>query len=126
MTRRLALLVGSCLALWLVSAYPTSLWGGEQAVVFSAVAMGICLVPTALTLGLALWAGRSDPAQQALFVLAGTGIRMMLVLLATLILNTNFPYFQSFGFLVWVLVYYLFTLTLEVSLLIAARPAADE
>jgi hypothetical protein len=118
------LLVGS-LGFWAAAVYPTRLLGGEPAVVYSAVAVGLCLVPTAATLLWAERAFRGSPEQQLLMVLGGTGVRMATVLGAGLVLYYAVPYFQQTSFWICLLVFYLFTLALEMVLLIKGLPAAD-
>jgi hypothetical protein len=64
-------------------------------------------------------------------VLGGTGLRLFFVLGAGLVLTGAVPYFQLQSFWVWVLVFYLFTLALEMLLairsltLLERRRAAD-
>jgi hypothetical protein len=126
MKRRLGLLTAGSLALWLAVSYPARLLGGESAVVYSAVAVALCLAPTLATLAWAGWALDQSPEQQLLMLLGGTGVRMGVVLGAGLALYTFVPYFQESGFWVWLLVFYLFTLALEMALLVAGRAAAGD
>src|SRR5262249_26061920 len=79
----------------------------------------VCLVPALLTLGWVTWAARRSPEQQLLGVLGGTGVRLFFVAGAGLALYNLVDYFrESPGFLTWVLVWYLFTLALEVGVLL--------
>jgi len=124
-TRSLGLLVGGSLTFWLVVAYPAWLLGGEAAVVFSAVAGLLCLVPTAATLLWCLWASREAPEQRLLAVMGGTGVRLVVVLGAGMALFHALPYFHYPTFWIWVIVFYLFTLTLEVGLILTRPSAMD-
>ena len=118
MKKRLAILVGGSLALWWVLAYPAYHLGGVPGLVSSAVALGLCLAPTVATLVWANWASGSSPEQQLLMVLGGTGVRMAFVLGSALILYCTEAYFQNMSFWMWILVFYLLTLALEIVLLV--------
>lgn len=123
--RQAALLIGGTLSLWLLAAYPASRLGGDQALVHSAVAMALCLVPAVLTLVVANWACSQASEQHLLLVLGGSGVRMFGVLSACLLLSTYAPYFQPLAFWIWVLVFYLYVLGLEVFLLVLGRMASE-
>jgi hypothetical protein len=125
-TKRVGLLIAATLAVWGVAVYPAWYQWGEPAVVYSSVAAVLCLLPTAATMLWAGWAYRQTPEQQLLMVLGGTGVRMGLVLGAGLILNTFVPYFQQQLFWVWLLVFYLLTLALEMILVVKGQPAASD
>jgi hypothetical protein len=126
--RTVALLVGGTAGLWLIAAYPAYRLGGEEALVYSGVAAGLCLLPMAGTL---VWTGRAlrgRPEQALLAVMGGTGLRLVLVIGVALALHLAAPYFHGRSFLVWVVVFYLVTLALEMGLLLArhgetGRPA---
>jgi len=125
--RRLAVFLAMSLAFWVLVAVPARHLWGDTALTYSAAALGLCLVPAAVTLA---WAGRAlhGPAdQQLLLVLGGTGIRMFAVLAAGLVLYTRVEYFQKeHGFWVWVLVFYLFTLALEMTLIVSGSRGDQE
>jgi hypothetical protein len=126
-SRRLSLLTGGCLAFWLLTALPARhLGGGDLAVVYAGTAVLLCLAPAVATL---LWAGhaaRHDPQQEVLVVLGSTGVRLFGVVLAAWLLHSLVPLYQEQGgFWLWLLAAYLFTLALEVTLLVAGRPRAD-
>jgi hypothetical protein len=70
-----------------------------------------------VTFLLARLAAGAAPEQRLLLILGGTGIRMMAVLLAVMVLFGT-SYFNSLAFALWVLVFYLGTLALEVALLL--------
>jgi hypothetical protein len=103
---------------WAAVAYPVSLWAGETAWLLSAVAMGLCLLPAAATL---VWMNRTasvDPTQQVYAWLGGTGIRLFFVGAAGVVLTRGIPDIFDTDFLIWLLVFYLFTLALEVGLVL--------
>jgi threonine/homoserine/homoserine lactone efflux protein len=98
----------------------------EAAVVFLATALALCLAPAVVTL---LWgerALRQSADKQLLMVMGGTGVRMAFVLLAGWALYQYVPYYQQQpSFLIWLAVGYLFTLALDMTLLLAGRPDED-
>src|SRR6516162_668212 len=117
--RRLGILIGGSLAFWVLVALPARQLWGESAAVFFGVGILLCLIPTALTMVWAKWALDRSAEQQLLMVLGGTGVRLFFVLTSGLLLYFLVPYFQGHqSFWVWILVAYLFTLVLEVSLIV--------
>ncbi len=127
MIRRLLLLVSGSLAFWVLVGIPARLLGGgDLALAYSGTALLLCLVPAVLTLA---WAGKALEGtidQQLFLVLGGTGLRMFSVLGAAWVLYEWVPYYRlAAGFWVWVLISYLFTLALELTLMLAARPAQE-
>lgn len=122
MKRRLLLLLTVPLGVWLVAAYPVHRLGGDEALVHSATAAALCLLPTSLTLVWSAWAERQSSDQQVMAMLGGTGVRLFTVVGLGLVLHLAVPYFAGQRFLVWLLVYYLLTLALEMALLVAGRP----
>jgi hypothetical protein len=110
--------------LWLLLALPASyLGGGDDAVVQSGWAALLCLLPATAVMIWADWAFRQSPEHQMYVVLGGGGVRMFFVLAAGLLLAEVVGWFRGqIGFWVWLLVFYLFTLALEVGLLLAAQP----
>jgi hypothetical protein len=130
--RRVLLLCGGSAAFWLLASLPFRILAddrerGNAAVAYAGVAMLLCLIPACGTL---LWASRSlnrSPDEQMVAILGGTGLRLFPVALAGFALSQGVPYFQKYpGFLIWLAAAYLFTLTLEIALLLAGRPAAEE
>jgi threonine/homoserine/homoserine lactone efflux protein len=122
--RRLLFLLGGCAAFCLLVGLPTRHLGGDDAaVVFIATALALCLAPAVVTL---LWgerALRQSVDQQLVMVLGGTGVRMAFVLLAGWALYQYVPYYQRQSrFLIWLAVCYLFTLALDMTLLLTGRP----
>jgi hypothetical protein len=124
--KRVGLLITVTLTAWALIAYPARLLWGDDALVYSAVAAALCLVPTALTMLWAGWATRQSPEQQLMMVLGGTGVRMGVVLGVGLMLYSWVPLFGQQSFWVWVLLFYLLTLALEMVLVVKGQPAADE
>jgi hypothetical protein len=125
MTRSIELLVGGAIAIWLLLLYPAYRLGGEAAILFSTVALLLCLAPTVLTMLWTRWATAQSPEQQLVAVLGGTGVRMGLVLAVGLALYRWSSPFSHVRFLFWLLVFYLLTLALEITLLIAGERTAQ-
>lgn len=127
MIRRLLLLLGGCAAFCLLVGLPARhLGGGDTAVVFIATALALCLIPAVVTLVWGERALRRSADQQLVMVLGGTGVRMAFVLLAGWALYQYVPYYQrQSGFLIWLAVGYLFTLALDMTLLLAGRPERE-
>jgi hypothetical protein len=124
---RLMTLVSACSVFWALTALPVRYWTqGELVLVYSGTAMLLCLVPGVLTLVWAGFAFRLDHDQQLVMVLAATGVRMFSVLLVALLLYLYVPFYRiEGGFLIWLIVFYLFTLALEMYLLLQDRPRID-
>ncbi|MFN4259799.1 MAG: hypothetical protein ACK4RK_10910 [Gemmataceae bacterium] len=126
MKARLGPLFLGSLTAWVVTIYPARWLFGDQAVLFGTVAAVLCLVPAALTLW---WAGRVDarqPELALLVVLGGMGMRMIVVLGSGLALALSAPNFRQPAFWLWLLGFYLFTLALEIGLMVSARAASGE
>lgn len=134
MIRRLGALVAGIIAFWAVlAALVWLLWdraidpesgpSREVALTFSGVAALLCLLPALGTLAWSAWGQQHSPEQQLYAALGGSGIRMFFVLGAGMLL-TNLPYFQQPGFWMWVLAFYLFTLLLEVVLVLRGLPVS--
>lgn len=124
--KRVGILIGCTLLLWGAVAYPAWLLGGEPALVYTIVAVALCLTPTALTLLWAEWSSRQSPEQQMTMALGGTGVRMGFVLGVGLLLYTLVPYFRQQSFWLCLLLFYLFTLALEMVLVVRGRAAAEQ
>jgi hypothetical protein len=115
--KSLGVLIAGTLAVWAAAAYPARLLWGDSAVLFSATAGLLCLVPTAATL---IWCQRSfrgAPQWQLLAVLGGTAVRMLFVVVAGLVLFLTVPEYQHKRFWLWLVAFYLLTLTLEMILI---------
>jgi hypothetical protein len=117
------ILVLALLAFWLLTAFPVARFTGDLSqILLSGVAAGLCLVPTALTLVWGRWALRQPPQQQLTMVLGGTGVRMAVVLVAAFALSSQ-PVFQQQSFWIWLVVAYVYSLGVEMVLLLTGRPA---
>jgi len=118
-SRHLKLFLFGAAAFWAVAAYPALRFGGTAAFVYTLVSLGLCATPTVVV---AWWCGRTPQrtAGERLFLmLGGTGLRMGLVLGIGLALYLAVPYFQHLSFWVWLLVFYLYLLGLEIYLILA-------
>ncbi len=123
MTQRLLLLIGGSAALWLLLALPARhLGGGDDALKYSGTAALLCTVPMALTLVLTTRLAARNPRMAAIAVLGATGARMFAVLLAGGLLSVADPSFREPAFWLWLVVFYLATLALDVGLLLASLP----
>ena len=122
--RRVLLLIAGSLALWLLVALPARMLGGaDAAIIFSGTALLICLVPAVGTLLWVMWGLQWHPEQQPTMILGSTGLRLFFVLAVALLISQVVPYYQEqTGFWIWLLVFYLITLALEMGLLLSARP----
>jgi hypothetical protein len=109
------LITGSA-TFWLLTALPARiLGGGDDAIALSGTAMLLCLVPGVGTLAWAEWTRKRMPQHMPIAVLGGTGVRMFVVLGTGLLLYETAPHYEGkTGFWIWILVFYLFTLALEI------------
>ncbi|HEV3120165.1 MAG TPA: hypothetical protein VGY58_24100 [Gemmataceae bacterium] len=123
MKRNVAILVAGVAGSWLLVFYPARLLWGDKAPVLAAVAGLLCLIPALVTLVWSRWALRSTPEQQLLAVMGGTGLRMIFAAGAGIAMFLLSDYFHEPGFLIWVVVFYLVTLALEVSLVLGEYSA---
>ncbi len=90
----------------------------------SAVAMGLCLVPGVGILALVGRMRHKSPEWRMGVSLLGAVVRMGFVLGAGAILYKTVPGLGENGFWIWLLVFYLFTLGVEVWLILQAEQAA--
>lgn len=121
MKRRLTQLVLGSSLVWLVAAYPVRRLGGDPLLVFSLVALALCLVPTTLTLAWGTWAIKQSAEQQLLLLVGGTALRMAVALGFGLGMYWIFPYFQDKRFWLCLLAAYMVTLGLEMFLLLSPQ-----
>jgi hypothetical protein len=122
--KSLVLLVGGSLLVWAALAYPGWVLWGEAALVHSAVAWLLCVVPGAITVA---WALRREqaPEMRVVAVLGGSGIRLAAALGGGLVLTELLPETFTKVFWLWVGVFYAVLLTLEVLLLVRQQKSAS-
>lgn len=121
--RDLGRLAGVTLAVWAGTALPAYALGSQAAPRFAGVAALLCLAPAAATLAWVRWAAAGSPERQLLAVMGGMAVRMAFVFGVGLALYHSVPEFHRVSFWLWVIGFYLVTLTLEV-VLVVGRPAA--
>ncbi len=120
MIRPALILILGCVTFWGILAYPAFRLWAFRGLVESSVAAILCLVPSAIIL---VWSSlaRRRPQDHLRLVLGGTGIRMGMVLGLGLLLGLIDAAFREPSFWAWVLVFYLFTLALDIVVLLKAR-----
>ncbi len=127
MRRQLGLLLFSTLLLWLLLGGGAALVAGPSALLETAVACALCLVPMVATLLWCHWALSGAPEQQLLAVLGGTGVRLLIAIVGGIVLHRTVEALHRPAFLLWVIVFYLATLTLEIVAVVRRHNAlADE
>jgi hypothetical protein len=118
-------LVGGAVLFWALLTVPARLiWPDDPVLLWSTTAAVLCLAPTAVTLAWTHGAFRGKPEQQLLAVFGGAAVRMGVVLAVGMVLFLNVEAFEHQRFAILIVVYYLFTLALEMALL--ARGGAAE
>ena len=123
MIRQLGQLWAGSLLFWLVVALPAAALLGATALLDTSVACGLCLVPMTLTMLWCHWAFGSSPEQQLAAVMGGTSVRMLVVAGGGIGLYFATDALARPAFLVWVVVFYLVTLALEVVLVVRRQNA---
>lgn len=120
LVRQLAYLVGGVLFLWVVAVVPGRFALGEEAVHESAAAAGLCLLPAVATL---IWAQRAGTSLEArlLLMVGGTGLRLLFVLAGGFGLTRLLPDWFGWTLWIWLMVFYIFTLGLETTLLVKSK-----
>ena len=115
-------------AVWLLASMLAFWIAGWRGVYGSAAAATVCGVPGLATLALYHWScqKRSDRWRIA-GILGGTLVRMVVVMGAGAILHATLEGFDLLGFLIWLMLFYLASLTAEVLLLIRGeKSSADQ
>lgn len=120
MIKSLGFLLAGTLVFWAVVSYPARVLWGESSVLFAATAALLCLAPAAVTLVWSRWAFKGKPEQQLLAVMGGTGLRLLFVIGAGMAIYHLMPDFHYQRFWIFIIVFYLFTLALEMVLLTRA------
>jgi hypothetical protein len=116
--RGLAALFVGTLTFWAIVAYPAYRLASIKGLLNSAVAATLCFLPAAMTLIWSQWTLTEKPERGPTSMLAASGIRMGIVLGSGLLLVLLNPDFKEASFWLSVLVFYLFTLALEMLLLV--------
>jgi hypothetical protein len=85
-------------------------------------------VPTVLTYLWSAWGLKQGPDMQLITVLGGTGVRMFFVLGVGLLLSLSAGFLRDhqLTFWMWVLIFYLATLALEMTLIVKAQVATEK
>ena len=122
MIRRIGILFLGTLFVWAVLAYPVYKLATMKGLVNSFWAAALCFLPGSLTLLWSQWVLTQKPERRPAYILAGSGVRMGIVIGTAVMLAFLHPYFKEASFWVSLLVFYLFTLALEMILLLAGWP----
>jgi hypothetical protein len=88
----------------------------------TAAAFGLAFVPALATMAWAVLAFRTDPGLMLLAGLGGSGARMMVSLGGGFLLHQLDPGAFAVPFFLWLAVFYLLLLALEVTLLVRGQP----
>jgi hypothetical protein len=123
--RNVALLVVGVLGLWAVLYWPARAIWGEEVLLFSGTAALLCLIPGILTFVWCQTSAAGPPEQRLLAVMGGTMVRMFVAAGVGIGLYFAVPALQEPAFLIWVLVFYLATLAIEVTLVVREVSAAN-
>ncbi len=118
MIRQLVQLWVGAAVLWLILAAPAWLLAGERGLADTALACGLCLAPMTATMLWCHWALHGAAESQLLAVLGGTAVRLVVVLAGGIGLFHAVEGLHRPAFLIWVIVFYLTTLTLEIVLVV--------
>ena len=121
-TGRCGWLTAATAGLWLLLAGPAYFVAGPSGLQGLSIAAGLCLVPGWIVL---ILGGLFRQAEsQSVMVLAGTGLRMLFVLVGTLAVQSALPNLGFREFIVWLLVFYLAMLLIE-TLLVLKQPQSS-
>jgi hypothetical protein len=123
--RNLALLTCGVLGLWALLFWPARAIWGEEAIIYSGTAAILCLVPGILTLVWCQKSARGTPEERLLGVMGGTMARMFAAAGVGILLFFAVPVFHDPAFLIWVVVFYLATLAIEVGLVVRELSTAS-
>jgi len=113
----IALYVVGSLVIWAVLAIPATIWLDANAALMAGAALFLCLVPGVVTLYWVQTVGRRSPELLMLAVLGGTFVRLLTAMGGGLVLFLAFPAYFSIAFWIWLAVFYLFTLAVEIAML---------
>jgi hypothetical protein len=123
LVRQVSAFIGATIGLWLLAIYPARQVWGDVAFTASAAAVSLCLVPGLLTLALAESPLAAAPSRRLTFLALGSVIRMAVAGIGALFLIENVSAFrEGYCFFVFMLLFYLATLGLEVALVLTSGP----
>jgi hypothetical protein len=123
--QRFLLLLAGGVTIWLLVAWPVYALAGESGLLHSGVAAALCLALVAATF---LWSELTvggTPEEQLTAVFGGMGIRMAGVLIVAFALHQTVPALHEDAFLIWIVVFYLVTLALEIILIVRRQATLD-
>ncbi|MCI0741715.1 MAG: hypothetical protein L0Y72_22000 [Gemmataceae bacterium] len=118
--KNLILLSGTLVLLWAALLHPGLQLSGDLVWPQSLAALALCLVPGLATMAWAL-KSKASPEMRLAAILGGSGIRMAIALGGGLALYRGLPETFTDSFWVWVGVFYLVNLALEVVLLVNTK-----
>jgi len=88
------------------------------------IAAGLCLVPGFVTFAIAS-RYRQNHTQVAMVFLVGSTLRLLFVLVGMLVVRAIRPDLGFREFVIWLLAFYLTTLTTETLMMLKQKPASD-
>jgi hypothetical protein len=123
MRAQLLQFVFGSVVLWVVAAAVAYPLAGMTALLDTALACALCLLPLVGTMLWCGWALAGAPEQQLLAILGGTGVRLLVVIAGGIGLFQTIEGLHRPAFLLWLVVFYLATLTLEVVVVVRRQNA---
>ncbi len=125
---RLRHLVLITFGVWLLAALPAGLLGLASPLAVTLIAMAVCLIPAAITLLFIDRLRKRTPEEKMVATMAAPFIRMLLCGTGTAgaYFGIDFVHEHGFGFVGWVIVFYIVTLVVETRLLYIDTTASAE
>jgi len=114
-------LTAAAVGLWAAMLFPANLVAGSLGIEGLTIAALLCLVPGCLVFIIAAFF-TSTGTPLAFVVLAGTGLRMLTVLVGVLVLQSLRPELGMREFTVWAVLFYLAMLLTETLLIVRSAP----
>ena len=99
--------------------------GGTGSLAQGAAALGLTLVPAAVTFGWVMWSYRADPSMMLLASLGASGFRMAIALGGGFFLTTAYADVFATPFWYWLALFYPVFLAFEITLLVRQSPKLD-
>jgi len=120
--RRVSLLIGGTLGLWLLTvAYILAADAGTNEVLVATAAMGLCLVPALVTLLVIEGVAGRHLELLGITFLAGTLLQLVVIGAAAVLLDRQVEFFRGGRWMIWVVVFGLVTLGLETAAVVVGR-----